>query len=223
MPLDFEEMRRIYRLEKSTTRLVEVPEDFYGQLHGLIDEERKKYFDSLKDLNTTRARDFGNLKKLVEEWFLVREKKLFNNVLICASLGETDQTHLAREEKKMFEDVFHALSNHRLLTKQVLDANGVLASEFKSTSPRVLGNEKEKGAENENLKIVETPNVSSPPVNGSQSSSSGFLSIKLLAEIPSFVGTDLKEYGPYQQGQVVELPSKIAQLFISRKLGEKPN
>ncbi|MEK6902307.1 MAG: hypothetical protein AABX02_01820, partial [archaeon] len=44
--------------------------------------------------------------------------------------------------------------------------------------------------------------------------------VRILSEIPSFVGTDLKEYGPYKTGQVVELPPKIAQLFISRKLGE---
>jgi hypothetical protein len=44
--------------------------------------------------------------------------------------------------------------------------------------------------------------------------------IRILSEIPSFVGTDMKEYGPYKPEQVVELPQKIAQLFVSRKLGE---
>ncbi|MEK6902626.1 MAG: hypothetical protein AABX02_03510, partial [archaeon] len=124
MALDFEEMRRIYRLEKSTARLVEIPDDFFAQLHGLIEEERKKYFDSLQDLNATRARDFGNLKKLIDEWFLVREKKLLNTVLVSAQMGEKDMTHMAGEEKQMFSLVFDALCAHREISKKVLEANG---------------------------------------------------------------------------------------------------
>ncbi len=234
MAIDFEEMRRIYRLEKSTARLVDVPDDFFTLLHGLIDEERKKYFDSLKDLNTTRARDFGNLKKLVDEWFVVREKKLLNAVLMAARLEEMDSQHMAAEEKKMVAQVYSALMEHRTIAKHVMDANGEfvaigIPSTPQSPSPLESRMDSLKHVEPESPpveKVMETvpPShsfSSNAPARNSTSISSGPSSpVKIISDIPSFVGTDLKEYGPYKPGEVVELPEKIAQLFLSRKLGE---
>lgn len=213
MAIDFEEMRRIYRLEKSTARLVEIPEDFFTQLHALVDEERKKYFDSLKDLNATRARDFGNLKKLIDEWFVVREKKLLNTVLASAQLEEMDMSHMAAEEKKVFASLYELLRSHRGRTQSVLEAN----SDFVPMLPSVTEQVKVQAKEVEVVASVSAP----APLSASSFAASGdSLSVRILSEIPSFVGTDLKEYGPYKAGQVVDLPSKIAQLFISRKLGE---
>lgn len=230
MAIDFEEMRKIYRLEKNTARLVDVPDDFFTLLHSLIDEERKKYFDSLKDLNTTRARDFGNLKKLVDEWFVVREKKLLNAVLMAARLEELDSQHMSAEEKKMVEHVYTALMAHRAITKQVLDANGEfiaigVSSPTHTSSTSLLDTalgKKEKTEEKIAITIPPSSPIISPPSssNAPTSFSHDFSPIKILSDIPSFVGTDLKEYGPYKQGQTIELPFKIAQLFISRKLGE---
>lgn len=238
MAIDFEEMRRIYRLEKSTARLVDVPDDFFTLLHGLIDEERKKYFDSLKDLNTTRARDFGNLKKLVDEWFVVREKKLLNAVLMAARLEEMDAQHMSAEEKIMVDKVYAALMDHRAITKKVLDANGEFVAigipstpqassplesrldTLKHVSPTNLSaGDESAGEELENAPA--SRNVSSPLPPSPSPEDASSLPVKILSDIPSFVGTDLKEYGPYKPGEVVSLPEKIAQLFVSRKLGER--
>ncbi len=239
MAIDFEEMRRIYRLEKSTARLVDVPDDFFTLLHGLIDEERKKYFDSLKDLNTTRARDFGNLKKLVDEWFVVREKKLLNAVLVAARLEELDAQHMSAEEKKMAEQVYHALMSHRTITKQVLEANGefvaigtpsqsvsssslldnALGKNSVSTNAPLERDEKPVLVEKIPATIPPSPQTTSHASTSTHNVSSSF-PVKIISDIPSFVGTDLKEYGPYKVGEIVSLPEKIAQLFVSRKLGE---
>ena len=40
--------------------------------------------------------------------------------------------------------------------------------------------------------------------------------LKILADIPSFVGVDMKEYGPYSKGQKAELPYEIAKLLDAR-------
>ncbi|MEK6970627.1 MAG: hypothetical protein AABW68_02940 [archaeon] len=216
MTLDFEEMRRIYRLEKSTARLVEVPDDFFTQMHGLVDDERAKYFDSLKDLNATRARDFGNLKKLIDEWFVVREKKLLNTVLVSAQLEEKDTSHLAAEEKIVFHSLYEVLRSHRNKAKSVLEANGDFVP---------MGNPSPEKPSRIPLADSATPSTvaelpTHSPVSVAHSATVESLPVRILSEIPSFVGTDLREYGPYKAGQVVDLPSKIAQLFISRKLGE---
>lgn len=217
--LDYEEMRRIYRLEKSTTRLVDVPEDFFHLLHFFIQDERAKYLDSLKDLNATKAKDFGNLKKLVEEWFSVREKKLLNTVLISARTNDHDDEHMAQPEKELYGILLSALQTHRKLVNEVLDANGM---SIEPPASKVKAEEETKTSETQTKREseVETPPISRETVSKPASTEKSNQRITILAEVPSFVGTDMKEYGPYKEGEVVELPSKIAELFISRKLGE---
>lgn len=256
MGFDYEEMRRIYRLEKATSRLVDVPDDFLYQVHNLIDTERKNYLDSLTDLNANKARDFANLKKLVEELFSIREKKLLNAVLVSTRLQEADDAHMAKEEKELFHLLFDSLSAHRMLTQKALEANGDFVSSKTISIPPKIHVEKSHDekqsdrllSENSPAQKLEertrearkaddrmhpspnaTPAISSPhvasehepmPATPAPQSPAIVQRIRILSEIPSFVGTDMKEYGPYKPEQVVELPQKIAQLFISRKLGE---
>jgi DNA replication initiation complex subunit (GINS family) len=44
--------------------------------------------------------------------------------------------------------------------------------------------------------------------------------IKILKNLPKFVGTDLKVYGPFREGDSAELPEKEAQLLVSRGIAE---
>ena len=46
------------------------------------------------------------------------------------------------------------------------------------------------------------------------------LSVKVLSDIPEFVGTDMKEYGPFKKGEVVTLPLKISKLLSDKKFVE---
>ena len=63
MQLDYDSIRRIHRLEKNRSKIVEVDLDFYNQLNDFVKTEKAKYLDSLKDFSTGRTRDFGNIKK----------------------------------------------------------------------------------------------------------------------------------------------------------------
>ncbi len=47
------------------------------------------------------------------------------------------------------------------------------------------------------------------------------VSIKILKEVPTFVGTDMQEYGPFSEGQKVDVTSKIAKLLLMRKIAEE--
>jgi len=40
--------------------------------------------------------------------------------------------------------------------------------------------------------------------------------IKILKNLPKFVGVDLKVYGPFKEGDSIELPEKEAQLLVRR-------
>lgn len=177
MRLDYDELRRIHRLEKNTSKLVEVDDDFITSLQVFVEDEKKKYLASLKNFSSSDAREFTNLKRIIDDIFQMREKKILNKALISAHTSDYDDNNMAIEEKETFKKIYKIIVEHREI--------------FLS-----LFGEVEKA-------------------------STDLTRLSILTDVPTFVGTDMKEYGPYQEGQEVELPSKVARLFITRKIAKE--
>lgn len=177
MKISYDELRRIHRLEKNTSRLVEVDADFFDSVSAFVGEQKKAYLASLKNFSPSDAREFSNLKKIVEEIFLLREKKILNKALIVSRTEDFSEEKMASQEKDAFKKLLKVLEEH----------NRVCTALF--------------GGEREN--------------------DSGKVELKMLKDVPTFIGTDMKEYGPFAKDETVELPKKIAQLFLSRKLAEE--
>lgn len=182
MDLSYDEIRRIHRLEKNTSKLVEVEGDFFNSLNEFIKSEKEDYINSLKDFSIAKARNFTNLKKMVEEIFSLREKKILSLALVSVRTNELNEEHMALQEKQLYSDMVKVLNKHKKMTDEIFDGSSMKASE--------------------------------------KAKDLNSLSIKILSDIPSFIGTDMKEYGPFKKDETIELPYKIAKLFIARKLGE---
>ncbi len=176
MKIDFDELRRIHRLEKNTSKLVDVGEDFIDSLEGFIEEEKKKYLESLKNFSSSEARAFTNLKRIVEEIFLMREKKILNKALIAAHTKDSNLESMASQEKEFYKKMLKLLEDY-------------------SAGCTVLFGEKEK-----KKTLVE---------------------VEIMKDVPTFVGTDMKEYGPFKEGEIVDVPEKVAKLFVARKIAKQ--
>lgn len=183
--LSYDEIRRIYRLEKNTSKLVEVQDDFYNVLNEFIKQEKERYLESLKDFSIEEARDFANLKKMVEEIFLLRQRKILNMALLSSRGNNDSKLALAGPELKTFSSVVALLEKHQQTVEEMFRAHA---------TPKTTG---EKSKE---LDLVE---------------------VRILKEVPAFIGTDMKEYGPFSANQNVELPFAISKLFLERKLAER--
>lgn len=184
MQISYDEIRRIYRLEKNTSKLVELPDDFYNVLLEFVKEEKERYIQSLKDFSIEEARDFANLKKMVEEIFLLRQRKLLNLALVSSRGTDDSRTGLALPEQKTFVSVVSLLQKQREWIGEMFGS---------TTAARTGGEAKE-------LDVV---------------------MVKISKEVPAFIGTDMKEYGPFSPNQKVDLPFSIAKIFLERKLGER--
>jgi DNA replication initiation complex subunit (GINS family) len=177
MRIDYDELRRIHRLEKNTSKLFEVDEDFIDSVFSFVENEKKKYLASLKNFSASDAREFTNLKRVIEDIFLMRQKKILNKALIVSRTKDSDSEKMASQEKVMFGKLLKVLEEH--------------VSLFDS----IFGERERRDSE--------------------------LVSLRILKEVPTFVGTDMKEYGPFSENQTVDLPSKIARMFITRKLAEE--
>ena len=45
--------------------------------------------------------------------------------------------------------------------------------------------------------------------------------LRILHPIPQFLGTDLKVYGPFEEEDVISLPSDVANVIVEKKRAEE--
>lgn len=182
MQFSYDEVRRIHRLEKASTKPVELSPDFYTELAEFLVKERAAYMQSLKTFSVAKTRNFTNLKKMVEEIFALRSKKILGRALVASRTNEASDENLAIPERKMFRNLLSELERHNRLLGQLFAADGKKAKESI------------KGIDNTGVRI--------------------------LTDIPAFVGADMSEYGPYAKDQTVELPCKVAKLLVAKKFAK---
>jgi DNA replication initiation complex subunit (GINS family) len=134
MRLDYDELRKIYRLEKNSSRLADVEEDFFDSLEEFFKKQKKDYLKSLDELSGSKAKNFSNLKKIVSEIFSIREKKLLNKALIASRTGELEAEKMASQESKTLRSRSDVLNRHQSFLDQVLDVNSRPAVRVKQPS-----------------------------------------------------------------------------------------
>ena len=183
MRLDYDELRKIYRLEKNNSALAEVEDDFFESLKEFFEAQKKDYLRSLQDLSGTKAKSFANLKKIVAEIFGIREKKLLNKALVASRTGELETAKMSSEETETLKQLLVILNKHQAFLDEIFSVK----TEKKKASAFAVGK----------------------------------VSLKIVKSVPAFMGADLKEYGPFEQGETVSVPEKISSLLVSRKLAEK--
>src|SRR3989344_6966969 len=167
--MSYDEIRRIYRLEKNTSKLVEIDDGFFDSLNEFVKSQKEDYIKNLRDFSVAKAIDFPNLKKMIEEIFLLRQKKLMNYALIVSRTGEMPSQSMSVQEKKTFDKLLSVVNDHKSLLQDIFDE---------------------------------------PKKNQKKGKDLNKVSVRILKDIPSFVGSDMEEYGPFTKDSTAELPYK---------------
>ncbi|NCP72477.1 hypothetical protein GW835_03760 [archaeon] len=180
--LDYDELRKIYRLETKSPKLTKLNTDFYKELKKFLSDERKKYTSEIEEsFSHATIKKFETLKKMVEKIREIRMKKCLNLCLMYSRTNDFEEEGLIDFEIDFAKGVI------KLIDKQ---------TEF---SQNVFGlSKKAKKIENQNL-----------------------CKVKFLEEVPTFIGADLKEYGPFEKEQVCEIPEDMIKILESKNLIKK--
>ncbi|RLF77699.1 hypothetical protein DRN32_07570 [Thermococci archaeon] len=169
--ITFELIRKIQREERASPKLTKLPENFYENVKSYI--EQKEEIARTKD-DRKVALEAKNVKRIVEDIFNRRERKILNQALITARTSIPPE-NLTEEERRFFEKVLSAIMERR-----------------KSLLLKLLG---EKG---------ETINL-----------------VVFKEDVPQFVGSDGKTYGPFHKGDIARIPEDNAKLLMEKGLAEK--
>jgi len=172
MRLDYDELRKIYRLEKNSSKLAEVDDDFFDSLQGFFEKQKKDYLRSLNDLSSSKAKSFSNLKKIIAEIFSIREKKLLNKALIASRTGELETDQMSLQETETLKQLLLVLNKHQHFLDQIFSLEKKPLSKVKSVGKT-------------SLKIIQ----SVPAFMGSDMHEYGPFEKDKLVSVPEKIGT----------------------------------
>lgn len=192
--MNYEDLRRFQRLERNSSRLGELSNNFYEELSQMLCAQKAK----CKEGQAEDARVFENIIKTARDVFDRREQKILMKAMRYARTNETEKDAVTDEEKKLFEKMAEELKKNRRDFEMLLSGSG-----------------KPRG-------IEKIQNINDIPVvnNGQVAEDLNIVMVRILKKVPKFVSGDLKEYGPFEANSIARLPRKEADLLSNRNIIE---
>ena len=203
----------VYREEKSTNSLTPLPADFHRSLQELISRltaAASGNLDGLKELELAR--------KQIRLLARLRRQKL----MMRASMEQADADpegmtsfesalyirlrDIYKQEDEQLESLMHPLPSASMPVSAMPAGELEIANGSPSRLPRAAGRREPIGASLGNAEPG--PALSMKKV-------------KLLADIPEYRGAVGTVYGPYADGQSLELPQAEAEALLRGKMAEE--
>ena len=199
--ITYENLYEILRREKYRSELQKLDSNFYQSVvkylkekTAILESQSKK--DSIfasTEVQKTQTQ-LKNVQKILKELYEKRENKIIQFALFTSrSQNIQDTSIMLPEEEALYNHMRKALDTHR---------DGILLNLLQNKLPEVAL------FEQKDLKIEEKTDT---------------LSIKIIEDIPAFVGPDLKTYGPYLKGTMQDIPKDVAQLLVQTNQAKNEN
>jgi len=220
LDIDFRKLRHVYLQErKSPQRLAKVPADFYDILRKYVEAERDALAHSPGVEDVQALMQFANLVKLVGDIISIRQRKIVQ-MAISASFSEFyEPENLVGWEREMYAEILNIVRRYRehALSLVGLGSGRPQKHEVPSAVPH--------DATPATAEPAVPPELSEPvqPTPPEPETAPETVRVRILKTIPAFIGTDYNTYGPYDVGDVVDLPPGVADILLVRNLAEVVN
>ena len=196
--ITYETIRNAHRAEKED-ELQRLPEGFFTSV--------RNWFRLKENMHgTVDLLENENAKKLLEDIINRRQKKIVLAAL-STSRGQMPPSGLNEEERKFFDDIVNLLKGFKGDMNEKFRSFDDIVQEKVQEAKRSIEDMKPVVPENEQESFEIKPN--------------GKLLIKMLSDLPRFVGSDMQNYGPLANGDIVSIPEEIGKLLITRKVAEQ--
>ena len=159
------------------------------------------------DKGEISARQAENIKKIAREFYDRREKKIVSMALDKSRTKSNlvDTSSLLHEEKVIFESIVGLLDHFRRnIIECVLSEKDPLLNLHEVNIPPKKKTEEKKDEEFKTALEIQK----------------SMKTVRFVNAVPKFVGTELEEYGPFQEEDIAKLPSEIAEVLISKGRAE---
>ena len=202
--ITYETLYDILRREKNRAELQSLPEEFIENLINYLkkkkeileSQEKKKSIFTTIEVQKTR-KQIESIQKIIKELYERRESKIIKSSIISSRthIDTEEKNHMMLEEEELYKELTKKLNHYR---------ENILYPLSNGESPKI----KVKQSKPKDLKTAEKPKKTAKK-------------IRLLCDIPKFIGTDLETYGPFKDKSTTEMPDEIAKLLINREKAEE--
>ena len=217
--LTYEVLYEILRREKSREELQKLDEGFFNNVLAYLREKQQAYDENLakKDIFSISEREkiqiqLQNIRKILRDLYDQRERKI---ILMALNKSRTqsnivDTSNLLPEEKTFFESLVSIFDRHR---------KGILYKIVELKQPdiklRPLPEEKNKQDE-QNAKPVLEEEKEAENSSETKEEQPRTKTVKFVKDVEQFVGKELELYGPFETGDVAQLPVELANVLVSQ-------
>jgi DNA replication initiation complex subunit (GINS family) len=199
--VDYKILRKIQQEERSSPLLTKIDDHLFedaASYHSILMDRLQKEDKPSRQLIISEQ--IQNVEKIIRSIYEIREKKIILAAIAKARGGSPNEKHFLSLEKTLFSTVYSLLLDNReylLFQKNEKDKNKDLEK-----------NESRKEPQNESpgTVIIDKPKEEKKIV-------------RILETIPTFIGTDTKEYH-LKKHDIVSLPSMLASMLISKRIAE---
>jgi len=208
----YETLFDVLRREKTRAELQELDKKFFEDVVGYLNEKNKVLVEqkSKIDLFSSTEKEktekqIENIKKILKETYEKRESKIIDMALNKSRVPSiiVDNSVLLEEETRLFEQLVKLMDDHRKgILLRVLEGELPLLEE-KKVSEAIPEKEPKKEQDIEKRKTEKNNKI-----------------VRFKNAVPSFVGTELEEYGPFEEDEIANLPSEIASLLVEKGRAE---
>jgi len=137
--ISFEYLRKILNEEKNSSNLTKIPENFYELVSEYIRTKMKVVRDKKEEM------EVRNMKRIVENIFNIRERKILNAAAIYVRIG-VKPVNLTKEEELTFFRICEVLKERREIIERI---NKIIEGErekekmivFKQDFPSFVGSD----------------------------------------------------------------------------------
>ncbi len=194
--MNYDDLRRYHRLEKTGPKLAELSNDFEVQLADLIKNNKDSYSGSG---NTTDLKMLENILKIARDLYDRREQKMIMKSLADSRTNTHELKNLLSEEQDLYVQMKQLLKGKRTAFDEVLAGK----------APRKIKNSKVLD-EKLGTQVIEAKNPQK------EAEDLNTVLVRTIKKLPKFVSSDLKEFGPFDEKQVISIPKKEADLLSKR-------
>ena len=225
--LTFSELRKTQKEEDREEELTELGDRFLLRVSN--------YFDKKKEVDGANSREYKNAKRVLDKIISLREEKIVKEARLSVKTSERkDSLNLLPEERELFRDLKEEFKSHRQKIDDKAESetlpSGSEPSEEVMETPETGAEEPEEtvSEEKEDTGTGKTDEESESKDEESDSgqeevpeAEEGYTIVETTSDVPEFMGTDLEAYGPFDEGEQVEIPDDNAEILVNRGNAER--
>jgi len=232
--ITLETLYDILRNEKKREDLQKLEDSFFVDVVSYLREKQSLLDNKTKETNPFASGEqekleyeLRSIRRILKQIYEMREKKIIDIALNRSRTGSDiiDTSAMLRVEKDFYQNNLDTMDKYRrgillqLFKSELPDVEMYRRKEALPPSPKIKLKERVVLKENTPPKIATdqktmSSTTSIPTPSSNPLSNTVKTKIKFTHPVPSFVWKDMKEYGPFEQGEETTIFPEVADLLV---------